>query len=165
MSDDRRQMDIQEMVDRRIAEITSRAEPENRTRGNESEREREPAATRVSQLDRLTEFGEIMDAALTQVAAEVLDVTERLAGDYTRLEKNILKSKLEALSAVESVLDTALFLRREARERLSQIEKGLRREVEAPASWRESSREPAATEGSQRASMHEGVAALFRRTL
>ncbi len=156
-------MDIQEMVDRRIAEITSRAEPENRTRGNESERE--PGAAPVSQLDRLAEFGEIMDAALTQVAAEVLDVTERLAGDYTRLEKNILKSKLEALNAVESVLDTALFLRREARERLSQIEKGLRREVEIPASRRESVREPVTPEGSQRASMHEGVAALFRRTL
>ena len=189
-------MDIQEMVDRRIAELSSQSEATRpwdgaaaashefyRRSGNGGEPAFEtgdrgadnplPAPVMAappmqSTADRLSEFGTIMDAALTKVAAQILEVTEQLAGDYARLEKNILKSKLEALGAVESVLDTAIFLRREARERLSQIEVSMRRPQMAPsqptAPGQDTVAEPLSSD-SGRASMHEGVAALFRRTL
>lgn len=180
-------MDIQEMVDRRIRELQAESNQSHQNRfegatsffpGNGDERAigrqqelgksphlRTPTIT--DSVHDLASFGDVIDAALAQVARQVLEITEQLAGDYAQLEKHILKSRLELLSSVESVLDTALALRREVRGRLGAIyngpcEESLARPASSP---RHNHKEPPVLQENSRATMHDGVAALFRRTL
>ena len=130
-----------------------------------------PAAGLEAQQE-LAHFAEIVDAALAGMAGRMLEMTEQLAGDYARLEKNILKARLEMLQTVESVMDIAVSLRREARARLEDIAGQLRRQTAADMvlSPPEESMPPthayddAEPDGNGGRTMHEGMAALFKRT-
>ena len=137
----------------------------------------------MAPLADVSEFNELIDGALGEVASRVLQITEQMAEDYVRLERDMLQSRLEVLSNVESVLDIAMSLRREARNLLAGP--GLRRE--APRGERRVARSSARATGSaygprtggvepepgngrtlmrERASMRDrGVAALFRNTV
>ncbi len=151
-------MDIQGMVDRRIAELESESTAVTSRPGAGRQGESfSPGADR-----ELREFSRMIDAALAQVAAGVLEVSERMAADYTRLEKSILKSRLEALDAIESVLDITLRLRSEIIRRLSTVNNMLQ---DSPERQTLRAAGPTATGGNQRSDMRDGMAALFKRTL
>ncbi len=141
-----------------------------------------PSQTRMSASQPtvmdLSRFGEEIDIAMTQIANQVLEITERLAADYARFEKEMLESRLAVLKTAESVLDVALSLRQESRKmmlaasRHSQparqftlpVESGRREEEIADPLTEIDAAEHAMI--NERASMHDrGVAALFRRTL
>ena len=132
---------------------------------------RAPVAGQEAEQE-LAHFAEIVDAALAGMAGRMLEMTEQLAGDYARLEKNILKARLETLQTVESVMDIAVSLRREARVRLEEIAGQLRRQTAAAmvTSPPEESMPPAHAydearlDGNGGRTMHEGMAALFKRT-
>lgn len=114
------------------------------------------------------EFGELIDAALTEVAERVLMISDQVAGDYARMEKDILNSRLSVLQSAEKVLDIAILLRRKA----SSLNRACQKEMEFSAEYQDElqlSEIGQMDEGSfsngRRASMHEhGVASLFRRT-
>ena len=200
-------MDLQELVDRRIAELRYQSEPRLRAnpfpeRGNRAESssgyDREhwerrealpsippqtrrgyesraadasPLSTAPDAQRELSQFAELVDASLAGMAGRMLEMTEQLAGDYARLEKNILRARLETLQTVESIMDIALSLRREARVRLDAIAGELRRQPAAamepalrpPAAGDTAGENPGGNGG--HGSMHEGMAALFKRTL
>ena len=201
-------MDLQELVDRRIAELRYQSEPRVRAgsfpeHGGRAEfssaadrehwerrealppsippqtrRGHESGAADTSLLStapdaqqELSQFAEMVDASLAGMAGRMLEMTEQLAGDYARLEKNILRARLETLQTVESIMDIALSLRREARVRLDAIAGELRRQPAAamepalrpPAAGDTAGENPGGNGG--HGSMHEGMAALFKRTL
>ncbi|MFA5802145.1 MAG: hypothetical protein WC911_06670 [Thermoleophilia bacterium] len=99
-----------------------------------------------------------IDDSLARIAEKMLDVTDMVAGDYGRLENDLLKSRLAVLMGAESVLDMAVTLR----------ENALLINSEFPQNSRvRAFDEEYATLRSDkgRASMHSnGVAALFRKT-
>lgn len=86
-------MDIQKMVARRIEEMKSKDSFKNGCSG----------------------YNEDIDRALTEIAGMMLEITDRLTRDYARLEKDLLDSRLEVLKSIESVLDTALSVKRSGR--------------------------------------------------
>lgn len=141
-------MDIQKMVDSRIEELECRSRPVS-----------DPA-----------EFSEFIDAALAEIAGRVLEITDQLARDYTRLERDTLKSRLAVLKSVEAVLDIVLSLRRKARSlslasRYNSMDYPHFEDL-PPAAFNEG---VSAVDGWQphdgRASMRgSGVAALFKKT-
>ncbi len=150
-------MDIQEMIDRRIAELESeptvarvRPDAAGQAAGHS------PGAAR-----ELKEFGRMMDAALAQVAAGVLEISERITGDYSRMERNILRSRLEALETIESVLDVTLRLRSETMRRLGAVSSRLEDISTGP--------DPSVTEapagGNHISALQGGMAALFKKTI
>ncbi len=198
-------MDLQELVDRRIAELRHQSEPRLRANSfpersdraesssgydREQWQQREalpsiPPQTRrgyesgaadasplsTAPVAELSQFAELVDASLAGMAGRMLEMTEQLAGDYARLEKNILRARLETLQTVESIMDIALGLRREARVRIDAIAGELRRQ---PAAAVEPAPRPPVTGDAVGenpggiggyGSMHEGMAALFKRTL
>lgn len=191
-------MDLQELVDRRITELRLQSEPNPPTaafRGSApprlapGEREDMPgaapaglapqrryadreagatAATGPAAPQELAQFAEIVDAALAGMAGRMLEMTEQLAGDCARLEKNILKARLDTLQTVESVMDIAISLRREARAKLETIGDELRRQTLVMAAAEQAGLAAASDSrddgNGSRASMHEGMAALFKRT-
>ena len=126
------------------------------------------AATGPAAPQELAQFAEIVDAALAGMAGRMLEMTEQLAGDCARLEKNILKARLDTLQTVESVMDIAISLRREARAKLETIGDELRRQTLVMAAAEQAGLAAASDSrddgNGSRASMHEGMAALFKRT-
>lgn len=177
-------MDIQELVDLRIAEIQSRTagsfKPDQRV---DIDSNKYPGPTDERNLTRNRRFahepdmpyeklqveaqgfgnnmGEVLaaiDDSLARIAEKMLDVTDMVAGDYGRLENDLLKSRLAVLLGAESVLDMAVTLREKALLINSEYSQSSRlRAID----------EEYATQRSDkgRASMHSnGVAALFRKT-
>ena len=136
-------MDIQKMVDDRIEELSFRKrnisatpvltevddrfqagdagpQQDRRRHGSEApeyDTDRRPRLQRQHQ--EVPGLQELLDGSLTEVAERVLAITERVAGDYTRMEKDILDSRLALLQSAEEVLDIAISLRRKAKQLLS----------------------------------------------
>jgi hypothetical protein len=198
-------MDLQELVEKRIAELKSRSvagidsDPESEQlsssgsfrnardperdskvdyRDRRARRPRKSAAV-VKPLDRdqsVIEFCEIVDAALVEVAGNVMEIAERVTEDHTRLEKELLDLRLETLEGAESVMDMALSIRKraqrlldESRDDFAAAQEFCRREFtvdcEEISSPSTSEPEYGMTGSGSRASMHDvGVAALFRKT-
>lgn len=117
-----------------------------------------------SRID-LTELGDLVDASLVEVAERILSITERIADDYARIEKDILNSRLVVLQSAEEVLDIAISLRRKTKNIISSSD---RVNVERPLRVYSGSPVIAGHDGEiqdRRVSMHElGVASLFRKT-
>ena len=102
-------MNIQEMVDARIRELSSRPDGQ-----------REPAATApagVGAHDRpdQIEFAAMIDETLAQISNNILTISEQASRDYARLEQDLLQSRLMLLRSAEMVLDMALSLKKQAR--------------------------------------------------
>ena len=197
-------MDIQRMVDERIRELRNQtirisrpgsSSPKSERRYDlpgleaesptiRSENPRSVCSRRfddrfVDSRDELSSLAAMMDSSLTEVAERILSITDRVAGDYMRLEKDILDSRLALLQSAESVLDIAITLRRKAK---AIIAAAVRTEAsEPPAAGSnvrrnyvrpmpdddfiiaDEERYHHIQEG--RVSMHDqGVASLFRRT-
>ncbi len=150
-------MDIQEMVDRRIAELESEPVAATRVRPAGEKGSFSPAAAQ-----ELKEFGRTMDAALSRVAAGVLEISEKISWEHSRMERSILKSRLEALEAIESVLDITLRLRSETARRLSAFNNKL---DDGPGGQALSLAEPQVAGSNHRSSMRDGMTALFKRTI
>jgi hypothetical protein len=134
-------MDLQRLVDKRIAELQSRSveakgdhEPEDPVASvgvigpssplaEEDFRDRRVRSTdkpiiRTERFDpdnSIANFCEIVDAALVEVAGRVMEIAERITEDHSRLEKDLLDLRLETLESVESVMDMALGIRKKAR--------------------------------------------------
>ena len=175
-------MDIQKMVDERLEELRSQTIRISRpVYGDESldlyesgissaqtdpfrDCQEERDSFRSSR-EELSKLGALIDSSLTEVAERVLYITDRVAGDYTRMEKDILDSRLALLQSAEAVLDIAISLRRKARAMIpspaQEREMGRRDHIRP---WMdEDDRDRYVHEG--RVSMHDqGVASLFRRT-
>lgn len=133
-------MDLQELVERRIAELQGQpvsvledefAEEEPGDDGIMVDfedpgmdiRDQRPVRKRRS-TDRdqhkdkganITHFCEVVDAALVEVAGRVMEIAERITEDHARLEKQLLELRLETLENAESVMDMALNVRKKAR--------------------------------------------------
>ena len=182
-------MDIQEMVDLRIAEIQARTNRTSAThdpefsngcdsnfcltndifrgagsRGN-SRRYQSDFQNHFDEHCKPVESIASLDQALASVAVKMLEITDMVAGDYGRLENDILKSKLAVLQSAESILDIAVVLRKKALDLgadLAQKEPGNRKVK--PLQQDDCADNVLHTVGG-RASMHRhGVAALFKRT-
>lgn len=182
-------MNIQEMVDRRIEELRAQAlASEDGTAalksGNSSGPERPVAGCEGGNGDRpraalpelsapaIDDYGEFVDTALARLASRILEISEKLACDYARMEQEMLKARLAALQNVEMVLDIVLSIRREARDisclRADELLRQKMQSIRKPGAGAYSSTaiaaDPEDFDGG-RASMHEnGVAALFQRT-
>ncbi|MHB9053233.1 MAG: hypothetical protein ACYC5F_04500 [Thermoleophilia bacterium] len=169
-------MDIQKMVDERLEELRTQTIRISRPFGNDEEPDlrefsenRTPPDPLAQSREELSKLGDLMDSSLAEVAERVLDITDRVAGDYARMEKDILDSRLALLQSAEAVLDIAITLRRKARSMISASSEGqvglrshVRPEYDEDYRYRYSLHE-GLNEG--RVSMHDqGVASLFRRT-
>ncbi|MHB9112454.1 MAG: hypothetical protein ACYC4D_07475 [Thermoleophilia bacterium] len=151
-------MDIQKLVDERIEELLARKNTSYPTPENHDEVSR----------DDLSDLGDVIDEAMMEVAERVLAISDRVAGDFARMEKDILDSRLMVLQSAEAVLDIAVSLRRRAKALTSASVNAARRRplkddelylVEAVRDLENSCLQDG------RASMHDhGVASLFRRT-
>ena len=185
-------MDIQKMVDDRMEELRFRkmraASPllieerilatkdssrherrrdDNRSSGYDSTSSESPSR----QTQELSGLAKLVDGSLVEVAERVLAITERVAGDYSRMEKDILDSRLAVLQSAEEVLDIAITLRRKARRLLPSplaemrdyrkvFNKDAHRVIDTAEDLAEND-----CLHDRRASMHEqGVASLFRKT-
>ena len=185
-------MDIQEMIDSRIGELRAQAvghagsypapDPlekpaasmsgihDGRLESGVGQRSLSPEISSLSQQGGgagtgLMSIGEEIDIAMTDVANQALEISEKLAGDYARIEREMLESRLMVLRSIESVLDTVLSLRRKMRNIGSSLESVTADYRQSPAASRDLDPAGRAMIG-DRASMREsGVAALFRRTL
>lgn len=151
-------MDIQKMVDERIRELLAQGDKTSLSPNYQDE---------VSNED-LLDLGDLIDAAMIEVAERVLAISDRVAGDYARMEKDILDSRLAVLQSAEAVLDIAVSLRRKAKALTSISADTIRMrsheddELSLVRAVRDLG-ESALQDG--RASMHDhGVASLFRRT-
>ncbi len=113
----------------------------------------------------LTKLEELVDASLVEVAERILSITERIADDYARIEKDILNSRLVVLQSAEEVLDIAISLRRKTKNIISSSDSV---STERPLRIYSGSSVIAGHDGEiqdRRVSMHElGVASLFRKT-
>lgn len=154
----RRSMDIQRMIDERIVELLAQSKKSSLTPKHHDE----------TTSGDLSELGVVIDSAMTEVAERVLAISDRLAGDYERMEKEFLDSRLAVLQSAEAVLDIAVSLRRKAKALTSVSENGIRRrpnggdDLHLVTAVRDLE-ERCLQDG--RASMHDnGVASLFRRT-
>ena len=183
-------MDIQRMVDERIEELRNetirinRHEASSRRRDfdkapsiqpRESRHQREHSRNSRGDLSGITAM---IESSLTEVAERVLAISDQVAGDYVRMEKDILDSRLALLQSAESVLDIAIILRRKARAMISSVPaedveshgygRGNRRFHVRPLAdedFRVSDEERYRHIREGRVSMHDhGVASLFRRT-
>lgn len=138
-------MDIQELVDRRIAElqgeqVTVTDEYEYDVDNDSSRsvnqpardefdldlRDERPLRKRRRSTDGpysggdINRFCEVVDAALVEVAGRVMEIAERVTEDHARLEKELLDLRLETLENAESVLDMALSVRKRARRMIAE---------------------------------------------
>jgi len=155
-------MDIQKMVDERIEELLamrgiSSLPPEKIDEGVRADRTTED----------LSDLGAVIDEAMMEVAERVLAISDRVAGDFARMEKDILDSRLAVLQSAEAVLDIAVSLRRKAKALTSASASAARhrslRDEELHLVETVRDLEDSLQDG--RASMHDhGVASLFRRT-
>lgn len=182
-------MNIQEMVDERVEKLRAlqtEVSPagiaeagENRPFDNiSSDRRRLNLTTEEQGIPNLgkylsptieeLEFGELIDAALTEVAERVLMISDQVAGDSACIEKDILNSRLSVLQSAEKVLDIAISLRRKA----SSLHRACQKEMEFSAQYEDELQlleigqmDEGSFSNDGRASMYEhGVASLFRRT-
>jgi len=170
-------MDIQKMVDDRLEELLARQPRAPRIFSAEDDFDVKPRHTRVIPVQddfaaapRNTRARkrrrDVMDLTLAEIAERILAVTEQLAGDYTRMEKDILDSRLTVLQSAEAVLDIAISLKRKAQilidgEMIERTER--RRYIADVAEVPEGVEDIDMQDG--RVSMHDlGVASLFRRT-
>lgn len=163
-------MDIQELVDARIREISEssyhamRPAPSVLDDGYLPAGGVEPDAAGAD--PGIFRFGEMMDGALGEISNRVLAITEQVSSDYTRLEKDLLKSRLELLRSAELVLDLALSLKKQARLLMASVPPATGGAYEPRG--RPARLKPAPVlrpERTGRASLYnEGVADLFRRT-
>lgn len=154
----RRSMDIQKMVDERIEQLIAQSEKSSLA----------PKHHEGISSDDLSDLGNAIDAAMMEVAERVLAISDRVAGDFARMEKDILDSRLSVLQSAEAVLDIAVSLSRKAKAltsayvntaRQRPIEDDELRLVRAVRDLEDSCLQDG------RASMHDhGVASLFRRT-
>lgn len=154
----RRSMDIQKLVDERIEELLARKNMSSPT----------PEIRHEVSRDDLSDLGDVIDEAMMDVAERVLAISDRVAGDFARMEKDILDSRLAVLQSAEAVLDIAVSLRRRAKALTADSMDSERRKphrdedlhlVEAVRDLEDSNVQDG------RASMHDhGVASLFRRT-
>jgi hypothetical protein len=117
---------------------------------------------------RLSELADLMDIALTEVAERILAISDRIAGDYARMEKDILNSRLAVLQGAEAVLDIAISMRRKARNiifsAVAERDQGLPCTIARRNPATGDNREAVLMQDG-RASMHDhGVASLFRKT-
>lgn len=197
-------MDIQELVESRIEELRSRSTGAERdvypAHGHDGidgvtapAEDLRPAVNRESYrgerppaIDRRDrgfdpegvprDFCELVDAALAEIANRVMEITEQVTEDHTRIERELLDSRLQVLQSAEVVMDMALRLRSRALELMAGMDQR--------ASGMAASNQRAFTSGlekispvtfagagqdrsgnGERASMHEiGVAALFKKT-
>ncbi|MFA6001382.1 MAG: hypothetical protein WC828_04620 [Thermoleophilia bacterium] len=176
-------MDIQELVDSRIAEIQSRAtgfsKDDYRVEFDDSKSSRtnsvrnviennkfsrKPNLLRGESQDEIRESGNMseviatIDHSLARIAEKMLDVTDLVASDYSRLENDLLKSRLAVLLGAESVLDMAVTLREKALLINSEF-------VQMNEECTDDEEYVSLRQEKGRASMHShGVAALFRKT-
>lgn len=176
-------MEIQELVDSRIAEIQSRVtgsttdeyrvdSDDAKSPGSRKVRTvikknrlsrnpnflREESQGEIHERDNMTEIMATIDHSLARIAEKMLDVTDMVASDYGRLENDLLKSRLAVLLGAESVLDMAVTLREKAltiNSEFAQMKQGRASDDEYVSLRPDRGR----------ASMHSnGVAALFRKT-
>ncbi len=121
----------------------------------------------IKQAAELSALGQVVDVSLIEVAERIMAITEQVAGDYARMEKDILDSRLAVLQSAEEVLDIAISLRRKARGLLSS---GIEVRAVDPAHSGVSQLDINVDRDGNyfqdgRVSMHDhGVASLFRRT-
>ncbi|MCL4473493.1 MAG: hypothetical protein M1539_05290 [Actinobacteria bacterium] len=169
-------MDIQKMVDERLEELRTQTIRISRPFSNGGEPQiREfsagemPPDSFTRSREEFLKLEDLMDSSLTEVAERVLEITDRVAGDYARMEKDILDSRLALLQSAEAVLDIAISLRRKARSMIKaggNTQTAIRNHVRPTYDdeYRESyDLHEGLNDG--RVSMHEqGVASLFRRT-
>lgn len=169
-------MDIQKMVDERLEELRTQTIRISRPFINDGELQFRGFSTGDMPQDSFTQsrnellkLGDLMDSSLTEVAERVLEITDRVAGDYARMEKDILDSRLALLQSAEAVLDIAITLRRKARSMIragNNTHTSIRDHVRPmyDEEYRESyDLHEGLNDG--RVSMHDqGVASLFRRT-
>lgn len=182
-------MNIQEMVDERVEKLRAlqtEVSPAGIAEAGEdrpfdnisSDRRRLDLTTEEQGIPNLgkylsptieeLEFGELIDAALTEVAERVLMISDQVAGDSACIEKDILNSRLSVLQSAEKVLDIAISLRRKASSR----HRACQKEMEFSAQYEDELQlleigqmDKGSFSNDGRASMHErGVASLFRRT-
>jgi len=153
-------MDIQELVDARIRELSR--EHHGAVAPMHSPREVNELP-RAGRRDALAEFGEIVEITLNEISSRVLEISEQVSGDYSRLEKELLQSRLDLLHSAELVIDMALSLKKQAGQLLVSND--------APGAFNERDgyglRSPRghSRERIGRASLYnDGVADLFRRT-
>jgi len=170
-------MDIQKMVDDRLEELLARQY--RVTPVTPVEDDLASAHRRAPAMPARDEFAvtprrartrrqrsDVMELTLAEIAERILAVTDQLAGDYARMEKDILDSRLTVLQSAEAVLDIAISLRRKAQaiineETAGRIER--RRHVADGLEDFDDAEDYETQEG--RVSMHDlGVASLFRRT-
>jgi len=186
-------MDIQKMVDDRIEELRTQMirisstletgeEPNLSSAKHFPDHRGRDAASTGWDLSQITsrqesqfepgglkELEELMDSSLVEVAERILAITGQVAGDYARMEKDILDSRLAVLQGAEAVLDIAISLRRKARS-LSISSSKVRQISSRNNDRHQPFRDADAAGGSRcaqdgRASMHEqGVASLFKKT-
>ncbi|MBE3066656.1 MAG: hypothetical protein IMZ73_04365 [Chloroflexi bacterium] len=158
-------MDIQEMVNARIAELRNQSLATNPLISQA------PASDRSGRdyVEELAELSGRMDNDLSEIAGRVLEITERVSDDFARLEKDLLDSRLAMLQHVESVLDMTLALKKQAAKVIGeavagagQVGQGINMLFEQR---RLSGVEQDASYIASRASMiNHGVAYLFRKT-
>jgi len=183
-------MDIQELVDLRIAKIQSRAtgssaddylvdfddskslrssKVRNVIKNNKFTRKpnllQEKSQGGIPEPGSMNEVMATIDHSLARIAEKMLDVTDLVAGDYSRLENDLLKSRLAVLLGAESVLDMALTLREKALTINSEFMQKNQGRADDDGILNESHKYVYLRPDKGRASMHSnGVAALFRKT-
>lgn len=103
-------MDIQEMVNTRIAELR------NQSLATNPPISQAPVSDRSGHdhIEELAGLSERMDNVLSEIAGRVLEITEQVSDDFARLEKDLLDSRLAMLQHIESVLDMTLALKKQA---------------------------------------------------
>lgn len=158
-------MDIQEMVNARIAELR------NQSLATNPPISQAPASDRSGRdyVEELAELSGRMDNDLSEIAGRVLEITERVSDDFARLEKDLLDSRLAMLQHVESVLDMTLALKKQAAKVIGEAVAGAGQVGQGINMLFEQRRlggvEQDASYIASRASMiNHGVADLFRKT-
>lgn len=155
-------MDIQRLVDERIEELLARKSISSLPSEEIDEGVRDDRAA-----DDLSDLGALMDEAMMEVAERVLAISDRVAGDFARMEKDILDSRLAVLQSAEAILDIAVSLRRKAKALTFASASSARQRSVKDEELRlvENVRDLEDSLQDGRASMHDhGVASLFRRT-
>lgn len=158
-------MDIQEMVNARIAELR------NQSLATNPPISQAPASDRSGRdyVEELAELSGRMDNDLSEIAGRVLEITERVSDDFARLEKDLLDSRLAMLQHVESLLDMTLALKKQAAKVIGEAVAGAGQVGQGINMLFEQRRlggvEQDASYIASRASMiNHGVADLFRKT-
>lgn len=183
-------MDLQSYVEQRIRELeTGGAENRQDQRWRSGDdltldsgsSGRRPVASR-SRAGRfapdtsLDDFIKMVDAALVEIAARVMEIADSVSENNARWEREMMDAGLSALESAESVMDMALDIRKKAHSFQAGGTRAARGGQHLPGRGFTGnceivdSSEPGApgdgsAERGARASMHEvGVAALFRNT-